>query len=484
MTINDKELDNKLNELHLYIDEENKPTMDEKEKAEILNSVMKKIEKQKNSNDAKKIKRYWNMKSKYTKVAVAVLGVFLIGGTITVGAKTILMRTPIARYFGLEAMEDGTKREKLEKDAEKMVQNLSISDTQNGLTVSVNQAFGDDYACYLSMNVNGFQDNEEFGNLFGTGTFKEINANIPDKTIVQTSLHEEGGNDDNSNNYLMIIGCEDIKGSHVSLELNDFGYYDNDEFVTVVKGTWKLEWDLSYDTDPQKYAVDKKIDIYGSEAVWDSVTITPISASVSLTMTKENAAELPDGVDANDELYVDFADGSRVSTRFADDDAIYNDTTKISLCFSEINDIDDIVSVSFAGVTYPLHEEKAPHKNIYTNEEMKFSLSFSDEMYKILDISDTTDYKDADFNQDAQKVDFVIKKDNTEMTFATIFRVKGMWSKEEAEEINPMAIYVDNYDGYTYFLQYGEIVEEAQAKAFENVLNNEPKLLHLISFIK
>lgn len=115
---------------------------------------------------------------------------------------------------------------------------------------------------------------------------------------------------------------------------------------------------------------------------------------------------------------------------------------------------------------------------------MKFSLSFSDEMYKILDISDTTDYKDADFNQDAQKVDFVIKKDNTEMTFATIFRVKGMWSKEEAEEINPMAIYVDNYDGYTYFLQYGEIVEEAQAKAFENVLNNEPKLLHLISFIK
>ena len=203
-----------------------------------------------------------------------------------------------------------------------------------------------------------------------------------------------------------------------------------------------------------------------------------------MTMTKENAAELPDGVDANDELYVDFADGSRVSTRFADDDAIYNDTTKISLCFSEINDIDDIVSVSFAGVTYPLHEEKAPHKNIYTNEEMKFSLSFSDEMYKILDISDTTDYKDADFNQDAQKVDFVIKKDNTEMTFATIFRVKGMWSKEEAEEINPMAIYVDNYDGYTYFLQYGEIVEEAQAKAFENVLNNEPKLLHLISFIK
>ena len=44
MTINDRELDNKLKDLHLYIDEEDtKLTMNEKEQAEILDSVIKKI---------------------------------------------------------------------------------------------------------------------------------------------------------------------------------------------------------------------------------------------------------------------------------------------------------------------------------------------------------------------------------------------------------------------------------------------------------
>lgn len=485
MTINDRELDNKLKDLHLYIDEEDtKLTMNEKEQAEILDSVIKKINMQKQCSDEKNVKRYWKMKNKYTRVAVAVLGVFLIGSTITIGAKTLLMNTPIARYFGVEAMDGGAKKEKLVNDAKKMIQSLSVSDTQKGLTVSINQAFGDDNACYLAMNVKGLNDIKDFDSLVETGTFKDINANIADKTIIQTSIHDEGREDDDSNNYLMILECEDIKGSHVSLELKDFGYYANDKFIPVVEGSWKLDWDLSYDSAPQKYDVNQKINIYGSEAVWDNLTLTPISASVSLTMTKENAAELTDGVDANDELYVDFADGSRISSRFAEDDAIYNDTTKISLYFSQIKDIDDIVSVTFAGKTFPIHEDKAPHKNVYTNDKMKFSLSFSDEMYKLLDISDTIEYKDEYFKSNAQKVNFVMKKNNTEMTFATIFRVKGMWSKEEAEDINPLVTYVDYYDGYTYFLEYGEIVEEAQAKAFDKVLNNEPNLLHLITFTK
>lgn len=506
MTMKNNDLKNKLNELHLYINEdEKKKSMDEKEKAEILNSVMKKINYQKEHqnenadsiNDADtnasagnsrlQRKRGFIMKNKYAKAAAVVLGIAIAGSTITVGARAIFMKTPIARYFGIEAMDDGAKKDKLQKSTEKMVQNLSVSDTVKGIKASIDQAFGDDYACYLSMNVTGFQKNKKYDDLSGNGTFGEIEPIISgtDNSIVQTSIQNEGGKDDGSNNYLLTLGCEKMEGRHITLKLKDFGYYnDKEKFIPVIKGTWTLDWKLSYSTDPKKFVVDKNIDIYGSKAVWNDISLTPISASVSLTMLKENAAEMPEGVDPNNELYVDFADGSRISSRFADSEAVYDNTTNISLNFSKIKDLDDIVSVTFAGVTYPIHPEKAPHKNIYTNKEMKFSLSFSDDMYKVLKATKTKTYKDPDFKKKAQKVSFIMKKGKTTMPLCTIFRVKGMLSANDAQKINPSLIYADYYDGYTYFLQYGEIVDKAQSDAFADLLNNEPYLLHLITFIK
>ena len=336
--------------------------------------------------------------------------------------RKLMQNMPVDDIDGIEAMEDGAKKDKLQKSTEKMVQNLSVSDTVKGIKSSIDQAFGDDYACYLSMNVTGFQKNKKYDDLSGNGTFGEIEPIISgtDNSIVQTSIQNEGGKDDGSNNYLLTLGCEKMEGRHITLKLKDFGYYnDKEKFIPVIKGTWTLDWKLSYSTDPKKFVVDKNIDIYGSKAVWNDISLTPISASVSLTMLKENAAEMPEGVDPNNELYVDFADGSRISSRFADPEAVYDNTTNISLNFSKIKDLDDIVSV-----TYPIHPEKAPHKNIYTNKEMKFSLSFSDDMYKVLKATKTKTYKDPDFKK------------------------------------------------------------KAQSDAFADLLNNEPYLLHLITFIK
>ena len=105
-------------------------------------------------------------------------------------------------------------------------------------------------------------------------------------------------------------------------------------------------------------------------------------------------------------------------------------------------------------------------------------------MYKVLTATKTKTYKDPDFKKKAQKVSFIMKKGKTTMPLCTIFRVKSMLSANDAQKINPSLIYADYYDGYTYFLQYGEIVDKTQSDAFANLLNNEPYLLHLITFIK
>lgn len=428
MSIRNKDFDKDLNEIHRYISDDEK--MDDKEKSEIFNLVMKKIEKEKKKKQEEQTKCKRNLKKnfggedKIAKVVVAALVAVIIGGTVTVGAKTMFMRTPIAKYFNIGSVNDTARKEKLEKTTGKMLQNLNISNKQNGLTVSINQIFGDDYACYLSVNVTGFQKNKKFNVLSGKGTFGEMNVDVPDKSIVQTSIHDEGMDADNSKNYLLIIGCEKMKGSHVKLQLKDFGYYnDKDEFLPVIKGTWNMDFDLTYSTNPEKYTVNKKINIYGAKAVWNDVTFTPISASVSLTMKEKNDAELPTGIKPNDELCVNFADGSSISSYDIDDDAVYNDTTNISISFSEIKNLDDIISVTFAGETYTIQPKvhlKNQSSKRYTsfydifrpNKEMKCLFVFSDDMHKILKKYETRSGDNAAFEKKAQKVEPVMEKDN------------------------------------------------------------------------
>lgn len=425
MSIRNKDFDKDLNEIHRYISDNEK--MDDKEKSEIFNLVMKKIEKEKQEEQTKckrNLKKNFGGEDKITKVVVAALIAVVIGGTVTVGAKTVFMRTPIAKYFNIGSENDAAQKEKMEKTTGKMLQNLNISDKQKGITVSVNQIFGDDYACYLSMNVTGFQNNKKTDVLSGRGTFGEVNVDVPDRSIIQTSIHDEGMDEDNSKNYLLIIGCEKMKGSHVKLQLKDFGYYnDKDEFLPVIKGTWNLDFDLTYSTNPEKYTVNKEINIYGAKAVWNDVTFTPISVSVSLTMKEKNDAELPTGVKPNDELCVNFADGSSISSYDVDDDAIYDDTTNISISFSEIKNLEDIVSVTFAGETYTIQPKKClkNHSNNQStsfcsifrpNKVMKCAIVFSDDMHKILKKYEVRNCDNIAFEKKAQKVEPAVEKDN------------------------------------------------------------------------
>ncbi len=66
---------------------------------------------------------------------------------------------------------------------------------------------------------------------------------------------------------------------------------------------------------------------------------------------------------------------------------------------------------------------------------------------------------------------FMAKKNGVKMPFFTIHKIKGEYSPEQVEKKNDTMTYIDSRDGDTYTIEYGEIMDEKQAKEFKDILN-------------
>lgn len=274
--------------------------------------------------------------------------------------------------------------------------------------------------------------------------------------------------------FMLKVNSQNLTGKEISFTLNDLGDGCDGDFREVVKGQWKLNWKLSYENNAKQLKVDKAIDLYGGKYNLDSISISPLSVSVSTTMIKQGIVHQSDdaSVDLNDEFYVDFADGTRLNKEYMDTDDIYMDGSDVSMTFHSIKKYEDIVSVTYAGVTIPVNPDKQQNKKLYTNEKMKFTLQMSDELYKMVEVSNVKSYKDKYLKTSGQYVSFVGKKDGAKMTLFSIYRLKGMISPDEIEEKAPFMTCLTYKDGYTYLIEYGEIVSEEQ-RVFVDILNKE-----------
>ena len=111
-------------------------------------------------------------------------------------------------------------------------------------------------------------------------------------------------------------------------------------------------------------------------------------------------------------------------------------------------------------------------KQLYVNDEMKFSMQMSDELYNMVQVSEVKSYEDEYLNTSGQYVSFVGELDDAQMTLFSIYRLKGMISPDEIEECAPLMTYLTYKDGYTYLIEYGEIASEEQM-VFVDILNRE-----------
>lgn len=442
--------------------------MDESEKERLLNSVTEKIEKEKETLETKggrRKKKHINVKQRITKIAAAIALVFITGNVVVVGATMLHLNEKFLSYFGQDELN--------ESEIEENYRKVDATSVDKGVTIEVDQVLGDDHGFYALFSVKGVKDAERVIE----PNFRDYNVvieGIEDDVPISYNVLKIYDDTEDEFSFMLKVNSQNLTGKEISFILMDFGDGQSDDFRSIVDGKWDLKWKLSYQNNAKKIKVNKQIDLYGGKYNWDSISISPLSVSVSTTMIEEGVVHQSDDemLDLNDEFYVDFADGTRLNKEFMDTDDIYMDGANVSMTFHSIKDFDDVVSVTFAGVTIPVNPDNRQPKQLYVNDEMKFSMQMSDELYNMVQVSEVKSYEDEYLNTSGQYVSFVGELDDAQMTLFSIYRLKGMISPDEIEECAPLMTYLTYKDGYTYLIEYGEIASEEQM-VFVDILNRE-----------
>ena len=442
--------------------------MDESEKERLLNSVTGKIEKEKETLETKggrRKKKHINVKQRITKIAAAIALVFITGNVVVVGATMLHLNEKFLSYFGQDELNESESEENYRK--------VDATSVDKGVTIEVDQVLGDDHGFYALFSVKGVKDAERVIE----PNFRDYNVvieGIEDDVPISYNVLKIYDDTEDEFSFMLKVNSQNLTGKEISFILMDFGDGQSDDFRSIVDGKWDLKWKLSYQNNAKKIKVNKQIDLYGGKYNWDSISISPLSVSVSTTMIEEGVVHQSDDemLDLNDEFYVDFADGTRLNKEFMDTDDIYMDGANVSMTFHSIKDFDDVVSVTFAGVTIPVNPDNRQPKQLYVNDEMKFSMQMSDELYNMVQVSEVKSYEDEYLNTSGQYVSFVGELDDAQMTLFSIYRLKGMISPDEIEECAPLMTYLAYKDGYTYLIEYGEIASEEQM-VFVDILNRE-----------
>ena len=442
--------------------------MDESEKERLLNSVTEKIEKEKETLETKggrRKKKHINVKQRITKIAAAIALVFITGNVVVVGATMLHLNEKFLSYFGQDELN--------ESEIEENYRKVDATSVDKGVTIEVDQVLGDDHGFYALFSVKGVKDAERVIE----PNFRDYNVvieGIEDDVPISYNVLKIYDDTEDEFSFMLKVNSQNLTGKEISFILMDFGDGQSDDFRSIVDGKWDLKWKLSYQNNAKKIKVNKQIDLYGGKYNWDSISISPLSVSVSTTMIEEGVVHQSDDemLDLHDEFYVDFADGTRLNKEFMDTDDIYMDGANVSMTFHSIKDFDDVVSVTFAGVTIPVNSDNRQPKQLYVNDEMKFSMQMSDELYNMVQVSEVKSYEDEYLNTSGQYVSFVGELDDAQMTLFSIYRLKGMISPDEIEECAPLMTYLTYKDGYTYLIEYGEIASEEQM-VFVDILNRE-----------
>lgn len=169
-------------------------------------------------------------------------------------------------------------------DTENAYEIPMVSETVNGVTVTVEQAIFDNDSLYVLYDVTlpeGTQANERytfenFGidtgaleNEDAIATIKNTVIDYNDKTI--TFLLRQTG----------LIKSKTNKTA--ALYLSNLGYYDsqNPEFHTVAEGDWCLKWKPEWQSAGYSYIPEKPI-YFGAESKLESFTVSPFAATVKV----------------------------------------------------------------------------------------------------------------------------------------------------------------------------------------------------------
>ncbi len=451
----------------------------ELEKKRIYNRTMQKIEEEREKErlDTKKGKVHFWRKYSRLVTAAAVAGAICLAGATAVAAFGIDQN--IKNFFGIQDTS-------VEKKAEKLVSEVDKKSKSNGVEINLSQVISDNSRCYAVLKAKDIPDtpNEL---VFEKS---EITVCGKDGKKYDYSLDEPkmGGIDGNTTTFaFQVRGVNEngndvsLTGKKISIALKNVGYRkENGDFVLVVKGNWKLDWTVQNKAETNTVSVEKQIPLLDSEALWQNIVVSPLSVTVHYYITKQGSTHLSaakwEKCEKSERLTVEFTDGTRLDSRFADDiDSDWGTKEKLgykSMGFSKIVDFDQIKSVTFGNQTIQMNQGvNVEKRSALISEATNCSIALPDKICNMMSLEEHANAHNADLNCKEKYTIFWAKKNGVKMPFFTIHRLKGAFSADDVEKKNPMMTYIGFHQGETYTIEYGEIQDEDQNKEFADILN-------------
>lgn len=407
------------------------------EKQRIYNAVMK----------TKKERGGFHMKRKVLVLAAAILSVGIVAGAATV----FVMNDGLKRYF------------QADETVAVSGENPNITAKKDGVSITAVQVIGDDFGAYVLFDAEGkdFSD-KQFGSV--TASAEGID------TLQCSDMKFMGSENQNHSSFVLHVSSpKPLWGRKIRFTFENITAPDEKTggYSVVQKGKWNVSWKTKYVPNGKTtVAVGKEIEVYEGKAVWDSLDITSLSATVHLSGLKNTKVHTNN---ANNTLAVAFKDGTILRSDYNNADDVLDDTTTISLFFGKIAKVSDIQSVTFAGVTVSLgNSEDIRPRKLFIDLKNRFTLDMSQKLYDMTKVS-YADGHDSDLNADVSKVIFSANQ-------KPLFEIKiykGTFSASDADEKKPLETYICSKEGYTYTLNVAEPETEEDIKLYAEIVNDE-----------
>ncbi|MGL5347264.1 MAG: DUF4179 domain-containing protein [Peptostreptococcaceae bacterium] len=220
---------------------------------------------------------------------------------------------------------------------------INKSVTDNNLKLNIKQTLGDKHSVYILVDVEVPEDIiiPEYAS-FNQSTIMLKKQSSAGWAI--SDLEDENIND-NKKSYLISYSTEgELNKNEITLDFKDFGYYSDksDDFIPLVKGNWKISWELDYTDVSKEISVNRFVSAKDNKFFVRSVNISPISVSANI-IGKNNGnftiqeVTLKDGTSYKGEDFNSMGNSSSLLKAFT------------SVEFGKVIDINQIESITIDG---------------------------------------------------------------------------------------------------------------------------------------
>lgn len=240
--------------------------------------------------------------SRRTGISRKKIAIILAAATLSLATVSVTAGVYIRWSEGLKEKLQLTKTQEEELEETGAAESTEASCTSQGITVTVLQSITDQNFSHLAFSIKGYsaetKEQPDFEQVIVKVDGKEVNASgsfwnfgEEDMPVYQKA--------DGTMEYLMQIDSNEENGlavKKIQVILENLGTVNKQaEFVSGVKGTWTLDWELAGTEKEEGLSVNQTIG--DTDTVVKSIEITPLSLTIRYDMPRKKITKQSYGDD-------------------------------------------------------------------------------------------------------------------------------------------------------------------------------------------